>query len=84
MVWIVAGILLLGAIFALVDRLTDAPIQRRRVNIGTDRYRASMDWVRATDQSIFDIRVGDGRISDPTSKKLPINPPGDDDSKSAI
>ena len=81
MVWIIGGIVLLGAVFMLVDRLTDAPIQRRRVNTGTDRYRASMDWIRATDQSIFDIRVGDGRLSDPTAKKLGINPPPEDDSK---
>jgi hypothetical protein len=84
MVWIIGGILVLGGVFALVDRLTDAPIQRRRVNTGTDRYRASMDWIRGTDQSIGGIRIGSGSRSDPTAKRLPIKPPGEDDPKSSV
>lgn len=82
MVWIVIGVIVvLGGLFALVDRLTDAPIQRKRVNTGTDRYKASMDWIRGTNQSIFDIRVGSGTREDPTAKRLPISPPADDDQR---
>lgn len=84
MAWIIIGIVvvLLG-LFALIDRLTDSPMQRRRVNSGTDRYRASMDWVRSTNHSIFDIRVGSGDRHDPTAKQLKIKSPPDD-SKSSI
>ena len=84
MAWIIIGIvvMLLG-LFALVDRLTDSPMQRRRVNSGTDRYRASMDWLRSTSHSIFDIRVGSGDRYDPTAKQPDSKPPPDD-SKSSI
>jgi hypothetical protein len=37
MIWVLAGILALVVLFAVIDRLTDAPIQRRRINAGTDR-----------------------------------------------
>lgn len=83
MVWIIAGVVVVAGLFALLDRWTDAPIQRRRVNTGTDRYRASMDWIRSSEQSIWDIRVGSGRLNDPTAKRLPINPPPENDSQSS-
>ena len=74
MVWFIGGAFVVCVLFVLVDRLTDAPIQRRRVNAGTDRYRASMDDVRASQHSsIFDIRVGSGDSNDPLAKRLPID-----------
>jgi hypothetical protein len=83
MIWVIGGMVVVAALFALIDRWTDAPIQRRRVNTGTDRYRASMDWIRTNDESILGIRIGSGRLNDPNAKRLPIPPP-DDDPKSSV
>jgi hypothetical protein len=75
MVWIVFAIVAIGLVVALVDRLTEAPIMRKRVNRGTDRYRASVNYVSSDEHgSISDIQIGSGRISDPMAKRLPIPP----------
>ena len=64
MIWFV-GIIVVVVLFVVLDHVTDAPIQRRRVNAGTDRYRAAVARAHASDRSISDIRVGAGDAYDP-------------------
>ena len=85
MAWVLGGFVLVYALVALASRLTQAPIMRRRVNTGTDRWRASMDYVAGDDhRSPGDIVIGSGTLIDPMAKRLPIPPqPASDDSSRA-
>lgn len=59
----VAAAVAAGVIFRLVDRRADAPVMRRRVNAGTERWQASERERRRSDHH----RRGDGgtdRIDD--------------------
>jgi hypothetical protein len=82
MVWLLGGVVLVYALVALISRLTQAPIMRRRVNTGTDRWRASMDYIAGDDRSsAADIVIGSGTRIDPMAKRLPIPPQPSKDSK---
>ena len=84
MAWAFGAAVALGVVLAIIDRLTDASIMRKRVNRGTDRYRASVDYVAGDEyHSIADIRIGSGEVSDPMAKRLWIPPePSSDDPQS--
>jgi hypothetical protein len=81
MAWVLGGVVVVYALVALIGRLTEAPIMRRRVNTGTDRYRASMDYVAGDERrSAADIVIGSGSLIDPMAKRLPIPPQPSKDS----
>jgi hypothetical protein len=75
MAWVLGAAALVYGVVALALRLSEAPIMRRRVNTGTDRWRASMDFVAGDDRtSAADIQIGSGTLTDPMAKRLPIAP----------
>ena len=67
---VICGIFLCVLLFKVIDHLTDAPIQNRRINGGTDRYLAIMNGTASAGSppSLLDIQAGSDGPNDPVRK----------------